>query len=182
MGKNYELAKVNDKVWKQTPLYIQEMKTEYYILQNNIKKNIKRIDKLKTKIKEIEENTEWNKSIRESYYTELQRFHIDYIPSVSPTTQKGNNFQWSINLKIGYIERKKYLGSNKNVRKKLDEILGVEKYYLNMDSIINKYTEECREEIRTIIQTNLKKEMDRNIEEINQKWDENKLKLWDYFY
>lgn len=182
MGKNYVLKIVDSKIWKQSPPNIQDLKNEFDSLQSILKKRKKKIERLRTNLKKIELETKGIERRRRYVYSELNDFQISYFPSVNPTTQEGNNYQWSINLKIGEIERKKYLGSNKNVRKELDEILGVDKYFLNKDSIINKYTDECREEIRTIIQKNLKDDIDLDSERVKEEWKNNELKIGNYFF
>ena len=181
MGKNYELKWVDDDVWEQTPLDIQEKKSRFGIIQHYIKVRKKRIERLKKKIKELQlERTEWEKE-RTILYTDLSEFQNNYIPSVNPTTQSGNNFQWSINLKIGNLKRKVYLGTNINVRTKLDEIKDTDLFVFKMGTR-DDLTEECREEIRKIIQKNLVKEMEKDYQDVYKRWGKNKLKMWDYFY
>jgi hypothetical protein len=182
MGKNYELKRVDDEVWELTSPKIQEKKTRFGILQHYIKVRKKRIERLKKKIKELQlERIEWEKE-RGNLYDNLSSFQNNYIPSVNPTTQVGNNYQWSINLKIGGLKRKVYLGSNTKVRTRLDEIKDLELFLPKINNIKDDLTEECREEIRKIIQKNLVKEMEKDYQGVYNRWEKNQLKMWDYFY
>lgn len=182
MSKKFELSWVDDEVWGKTPNEIQEKKTRFGVLQHYIKIRNTRIERLKTKINKLQvERKGWEKE-RTSLYNELITFQKEYIPTVNPTTQVDNNYQWSINLSIGGKKRKKYLGSNKNVRKRLDEIKDIEIFLPKMTDIRNDLTSECREEIRRIIQKNLIKEMESDFKGVVQKWKDNDLKMWDYFY
>jgi len=182
MGKNYELKWVDEEVWEQTPSEIQKKKTRFGNLQHWIKVRKNRIEKLKKKIKELQlERTEWEKE-RVVLYKDLSTFQKNYVPSVNPTTQVSNNYQWSINLEIGILKNNVYLGSNKNVRKRLDEIKDIELFLPKMDDIKDDLTEECREEIRRIIQRNLVKELEKDYQGVYSRWEKNQLKMWDYFY
>ena len=179
MSKNYQLKYVDEEVWEQTPNEIQEKKKRFTNLQTWIKQRKKRIERLQTKIKLLQnERREWEKE-RTQLYSELHGFQENYIPSVSPTQQSGNNNQWSINLKIGTLKRKVYLGSDKKVREKLDEIKDVDIFTSKMYQR-DDLSEECREEIRKIIQKNLTREMEEDFEGVNDRWKNNELKMWDY--
>ena len=182
MSKKFELSWVDDEVWGKTPNEIQEKKTRFGVLQHYIKIRKTRIERLQTKINKLEvERRGWERE-RTELYKDLIGFQKKYIPSVNPTVQPGNNFQWSINLQIGTIKRKKYLGSNKNVREKLDKIKDIEIFLPKMTDIRNDLTSDCRVEIRRIIQKNLVKEMEKDFDGINTKWKNDELKMWDYFY
>ena len=85
-------------------------------------------------------------------------------------------------MTIGILKRKKYLGSNENVRKRLDEIKDIDIFSKKKDDMRNDLTKECREEIRKIIQKNIVKEMENNIDVVTKKWENDELKMWDYFY
>jgi len=184
MGRNFILKFVEEEVWEQTPIDIQKKKIRFGVLQYWIRIRKKRIERLKMKIKELSsERIEWEKE-RTMLYHELYEFQNDYIPSVSPTCQKGNSFQWSINLTIGNIKRKVYLGSNKKVRERLDEINNIEKFLPKYNKNIRggDLIDECRDEIRKIIQKNLINELEKDFKGVNEKWENNQLKMWDFFY
>lgn len=181
MSKKFELSWVDDEVWEKTPEEIQEKKTRFGVLQHWIKIRKKRIERLQTKINKLQkERRGWEKE-RTSLYNELISFQKEYIPIVNPTTQVGNNFQWSVNLDLGGKKRKKYLGSDKNVRSKMDEIKNID-IFLPKLGTRNNLTEELREEIRKIIQRNIVKEMENDFDGVVTRWKEDKLKMWDYFY
>lgn len=182
MSKKFELKWVDEEVWEQTPTEIQEKKTRFGELQHYIKIRKGRIERLKKKIKDLQlERLEWERE-RTLLYKDLIGFQKEYIPSVSSTSQPGNNFQWSINLTIGNLKRKKYLGSNKNVRERLDEIKDMELFLPKMTDIRNDLSKECKIEIDKIIQRNLVKEMEKDLESVTKKWERDELKMWDYFY
>ena len=169
-------------VLEQTPLDIQEKKSRFGIIQHYIKVRKKRIERLKKKIKELQlERIEWEKE-RRNLYDNLSSFQNNYIPSVNPTTQPSQNYQWRINLKIGGLKRSVYLGSNKNVRTRLDEIKDLELFLPKINNIKDDLTKECRKEIRKIIQKNLVTEMEKDYQGVYIRWERNQLKMWDYFY
>ena len=183
MGKNYALKKIDEDVWKQTPEDIQSMVKGFHIVNNTIselKDNIvmyqKRIKKLRTELRDYEEE-------RKYLHETLYKFQVNNLPSVSPTQQEDNNFQWSINLNINNIRRKKYLGSDKNVRERLDEIKEVETYMmLRKKSRTEDGHEIVKVEIKKNIEKNLVKEIKPDPDGFFDKWKNDKLKMWDYFY
>lgn len=182
MTKKFELKRIDEDVWEQTPLHIQEMRRRFSFLRDEISQSNKKIEKYQNSIRKLKTEKKQLEKERTILYNKLVTFHTENLPSVSPTVQPGNNFQWSINLKIGDISRKKYLGSNKRVRKKLDEI---KDFTLYSDRIYNKkddLTESCREEIRKIIQKNLIKEMESDSLGVFKRWKKDELKMWDYLY
>jgi hypothetical protein len=75
-----------------------------------------------------------------------------------------------------------YLGSNKNVRTRLDEIKDLELFLPKINNIKDDLTKECRKEIRKIIQKNLVTEMEKDYQGVYIRWERNQLKMWDYFY
>jgi hypothetical protein len=180
MSKRFELKWVDEEVWERTPNEIQEKKTRFGVLQHYIKIRKGKIERLIQKIKVLQlERIEMEKE-RTSLYKDLIEFQKEYIPSVSSTSQSGNNFQWSINLTIGNLKRKKYLGSNKNVRGRLDEIKDMELFLPQMNDIRNDLSQECKREIDKIVQRNLVKEMEDDLKGVVQKWKNDELKMWDY--
>lgn len=180
MSRNYQLKYVEDEVWEKTPEDIQNKKKRFGTLQHFIKIRKKRIERLKNKLRELkEERREWEKE-RTQLYKELHSFQTNYIPSVSPTQQSSNNYQWSLNVDLGNIKRKVYLGSDKNVRYKVDEILQIAKYGPRVNDWKDNLSDECREDIRRIITNNLMKEMEKDNDMIIKKWRNNNLKFWDF--
>lgn len=181
MGKNYELKRLDEEIWERTPEKIQEMRRKFSFLRDEITKSNKKIDRYQTKIENIKSDKKEYEKERTLLYHKLVTFQMDNIPSVSPTVQPGNNYQWSINLTIGDVKRKKYLGSDKKVRKKLNEITDDDKF--TSKTLTNDFIKECREEIRKIVQKNLMKEMEteKDLVIIFKKWKKDELKMWDYF-
>ena len=182
MARNYELKWVSEEVWEQTPLDIQEKKKRFGVLQHYIKIRKKRIDRLNKKIKDLKlERIEWEKE-RLVLYKDLYSFQKSYIPSVNPTTQPGNNWQWGINLTIGNNTKKVYLGSNKKVREKVDEIKDIEIFLPKLNNKGGELKDELKDEIRKIIQKNLIKEMKEDMEDVIDKFENKRLKIWNYLY
>lgn len=183
MGKNYDIKRIDDELWKQTPEEIQLMVRRFTFIRNEITKRKKKIDRYQKNIKKFRTERRDFERERNILYYQLYKFQVDNLPSVSPTQQKGNNFQWSINLKISDIIRKKYLGSDKKVRERLDEIKDGVTYTMLGD---NDYSEDGHEivkvEIKRIIEKNLVKEMKPNPDIFFEKWKSDDLKMWDYFY
>jgi len=180
MARNYELRWVDDEVWDQTPLDIQEKKTRFGTLQHWIRIRKKKIDRLNKEIKDLKlGRIEWEKE-RLVLYKDLHSFQKSYIPKVNPTTQPGNNWQWSINLTIGNNTKKLYLGSNKKVREKVDEIKDIEIFRPKWNNKGGELNDELREEIRKTIQKNLVYEMKEDMEGVVEKFENKQLKMWDY--
>jgi len=183
MGKNYELKRVDEEVWKKTPIHIQELRRNFSFLRDEIAKRKKKIDKYQKLVKKLRTEKRNFERRRNLLYYQLYQFQLNNLPSVSPTQQKGNNYQWSINLKISDIIRKKYLGSDKKVRKRLDEIKDVLTYSSLGE---NYYYEDGHEivkvEIKRIIEKNLVLEMESDLDGVFERWKNDELKMWDYFY
>jgi hypothetical protein len=182
MGKNYELKRIDEEVWEQTPEHIQEMRRRFSFLRDEITKSNKRIEKYQSTIRKTKIDKKEYEKERTLLYHKLVTFQIGRIPTVSPTVQPGNNYQWSINLTIGDVKRKKYLGSNKKVRERLDEIYHLDIFTSTMNSLTDDLTEHCRKEVRKIVQKNLMKEMEteKDLVIIFKKWKKDQLKMWDY--
>jgi len=181
MKKNYQLKYVSDEVWENTPQPIKDKKNKYYNLTGIIKKREGKVERLKRELKSTQELLKDNKIERNSLLEELQEFSENYIPSVSPYQSMTNNFQWSVNVKIGNVKKSPYLGSDKKVRKRVDEIKDIEMFEPRMGQI-NDLREELNEIIRNIIQKNLTKDLEKNFKSVQKKLKENKLKMWDYLY
>lgn len=187
MGKNYELKRVEEEIWEQTPDHIQVKRRRFSFLRDEITKTKKKIDRHQKSIVKLKDELKEFETERNSLYPELVTFQTNNFPSVSSTLKKKNieskyHYQWSINLTIGDIKRKKYLGTNKIVRERLDEINNDDRYTSKLR--FNKDLEEyCREEIRKIIRTNIGKEMmsEKGKVDLYKKWRKNDLKMWDYF-
>lgn len=184
MERKYELKKVDEKVWENTPKKIQDMRRRFSFLRDEFTKSSKKIEKYQRWIKKEKTKKKENETELKELKKKLVTFQVDNfnIPIVSPTYQDHPNNQWSVNLTIGDIKRKKYLGSNKKVREKLDEIKKVNHYTQRMDNLKDDFNKECREQIREIIHRNIVKEMDTNLLRVFKKWKKNELKMWDYFY
>ncbi|WP_405411688.1 hypothetical protein [Maribacter sp. Asnod1-A12] len=181
MGRNYELKRIDEDIWEKTPEKIQLKRRRYSQLRDDIIDSKKKIKDLQIGIKKLkDEKRDWEKEKIELYH-QLVTFQEESIPSVSPTVQKGKNFQWSINLKYGGLKRKKYLGSNLKVRKKLDEIKNTILFVSRIEHR-DDLMEECREEIRGIIEKNLMNEMRTEKEQVIllKKWKKDELNMWDY--
>lgn len=182
MGKKYELKRIEEEIWRETPLEIRNKKYRFSDLRDWILKNDKSIERLEKKIKKLKlEKREWLRE-KNKLYSELHSFQFNYHPSVSPTQQRDKNYQWSINLTIGGLKRKKYLGSNSKVREKVDEIKDIEIFGRKISDIRNDLMKECNEEVRKIIQKNLISELEKDFDGFNEKWKNNELKMWNFLY
>lgn len=179
MKKNYQLKYVSDDVWNNTPKEIQEKKKEYTSVCWKIKQQEGKIYRLRIEIKRTQEKLKDSKSIRTELLSELQQFSENFIPSVSPYQSVYNNHQWSVNLKIGNVKKTRYLGSDKKVRLRVDEIKELDMFYNRLGQI-NDLREELTEVIRDLIQKNLSIELEKDFIGVQKKLKENKLKMWDY--
>jgi len=182
MGKNYELKRIDEEIWERTPKNIQEMRRRFSLLRDEITKSNKKIERYQFLIKKIKTEKKESEKEKKILYHKLVTFQIGNIPTVSPSVQPGNNYQWSVNLTIGDVKRKKYLGSNIKVREKLDEINNHSFFISKMDSRKDDLTKECRMEIKRIVQKNLMNEMEteEDLVIIFKKWKKDELIMWDY--
>lgn len=182
MGKNYELKRIDEEIWERTPKNIQEMRRRFSLLRDEITKSNKKIERYQFLIKKIKTEKKESEKEKKILYHKLVTFQIGNIPTVSPSVQPGNNYQWSVNLTIGDVKRKKYLGSNIKVREKLDEINNHSFFISKMDSRKDDLTKECRMEIKKIVQKNLMNEMEteEDLVIIFKKWKKDELIMWDY--
>jgi hypothetical protein len=180
MIKNYELKRIDEEVWEKTPEKIQLDRKRFSFIRDEIKKKQRKIERYQKNIIRLKSERKELVKERNTLYHKLFTFQTDNFPSVSPTSQPSNNFQWSINLRLGDIKRKKYLGSNRKVRERLDELKGTSLFTLRMNSK-DDLTEDCREEIRKIIEKNLGKEIEKDKLGVFKRWKKDELKMWDYF-
>jgi len=185
MSRIYELKKVEEEVWESTPTHIQDMRRRFSFLRDEIPITNKEIDKLQKNINKLKtKKKEYEKEIK-NHYQKLITFQINNfnIPTVSPTFQSGHYGHWSINLEIGGVKRKKYLGTDRKVREELDKRKDFQLYTSKINDLKDDLTESCREEIRKIVHRRLVKEMDDDGSLIVfKKWKNNKLKMGDYFF
>lgn len=179
MKKNFQLKYVSEEVWMNTPEEIQEKKKKYSTLNGLIKKRESKLERLRREIKLTQQQLRENKKDRTILLDELQEFSENYIPSVSPYQSSSKSFQWSVNLKIGKLKKTLYLGSDKNVRKRMDEVLGKDRY-LTVFGKINDLSEELTEEIRDTIQRNLIKELQKDFRGVQNRYETKGLKMMDY--
>ena len=179
MKKNFQLKYVSDEVWKNTPEEIQQKKKKYSTLNGLINKRKGKLERLRREIKSTQQQLNENKKVRTILLDELQEFSENYIPSVSPYQSSSNSYQWSVNLKIGKLKKTLYLGSDKNVRKRMDEVIGEDKY-LHVFGRINDLSEELTEEIRNTIQRNLIKELQKDFRGVQKRYETKGLKMMDY--
>lgn len=179
MKKNFQLKYVSDEVWKNTPEEIQDKKMKYSTLKGLIKRRESKLERLRREIKNTQQQLNENKKDRTLLLDELQEFSENYIPSVSPYQSSSKSFQWSVNLKIGKLKKTLYLGSDKNVRKRMDEVIGEDKY-LPVFGRINDLSEELTEEIRNTIQRNLIKELQKDFRGVQKRYETKGLKMMDY--
>ena len=183
MKKNYQLKYVSEEVWDNTPKEIQEKKMKYSNLNGLIKRREGKIERLRREIKNTQEQLKDNKKQRTVLLEELQEFSENFIPSVSPYQSVYNNNQWSVNLKIGNIKKSPYLGSDGNVRKRIDEVKDMSIFYQSMDNIGGRdLKDELTEIIRNILQKNISKELEKDFKGVQKKLKENKLKMMDFLY
>lgn len=179
MKKNFQLKYVSDEVWKNTPEEIQQKKKKYSTLNGLINKRKGKLERLRREIKSTQQQLNENKKVRTILLDELQEFSENYIPSVSPYQSSSKSYQWSVNLKIGKLKKTLYLGSDKNVRKRMDEVIGEDKY-LPVFGRINDLSEELTEEIRNTIQRNLIKELQKDFRGVQKRYETKGLKMMDY--
>jgi hypothetical protein len=179
LKKNFQLKYVSDEVWMNTPDEIQKKKMKYSTLNGLIKRRESKIERLKREIRITQEQLNENKRDRTLLLDELQEFSENYIPSVSPYQSSSKSYQWSVNLKIGKLKKTLYLGSDKNVRKRMDEVIGEDKY-LPVFGRINNLNEELTEEIRNTIQKNLIEELQKDFRGVQYRYEKKGLKMMDY--
>jgi hypothetical protein len=162
-----------------TPEEIQQKKKKYSTLNGIIKKRKSKLERLRREIKTTQQQLNENKKDRTLLLDELQEFSENYIPSVSPYQSSSKSFQWSVNLKIGKLKKTLYLGSDKNVRKRMDEITKEDKY-LPVFGRINDLSEELKEEIRNTIQKNLIEELQKDFRGVQKRYETKGLNMMDY--
>lgn len=180
MGKKYELKRVEEDVWRKTDVKIRNLKYRFSDLRDLISAGKNELEELNNSIaKKKSDIKKWEIEKRD-LYSKLYNYQFNYHPSVSPTQQNGNNYQWSINLTIGDIKRKKYLGSNRNVRKRMDELTGLDTFSNALNHKGGKLNKELKDAIRKIVQGNLISEMNINPETVYDKWKKDELNMWSY--
>lgn len=185
MRRIKELHWLDDDTWELLPKEIQKDKMEFNTLNSWIKKREKRIENVKIKIGNLRDGQRvWEKD-RDEIYDRLHKYHKEYGVSVSPTQSpklSKNSLQWRVNLTIGKESDIFYLGSNKSVRKKVDEVQGWVKYYpdhqKNKDS--NDIKSFVKQKIHKMILMELEMDFDGFMKKFNSNEKGEKLKLIDY--
>jgi hypothetical protein len=149
--RNYRLQFIDEESYQLLPPEIRENKLKYHRLDYNIKRREKRIQNTVQKIKELKrELSEWKKE-RTLLHSQLIEFHETFIPTVSISysgkpkgDKKGeygySNKSWSITIRLKGRVKNIYLGTDKSVRTKLDEIFNTSEY----SESTSKYVEQKR--------------------------------------
>lgn len=181
MVKIDELKRVEEEIWRATPIEIRNKKYRFSDLRDSIANDKKTIERLEKKVKDLKQKKKKEEKEKNKLKAELYSYQFEYLPSVSPTQQKSKNYQWSINLKIGGLKRKIYLGSDSNVRLQMDTINKNSTFVLLGERQYSKDGHEIlKEEIRKVIQQNLANDLQNDFAGINEKWEKNELRMWDY--
>lgn len=163
-----ELIWLDEKSYNQLPSPLKEHKLEYQNLYSKIKRREKHLIKLKeTYDRKREELKEWKKQQTE-LYNSLIELHSELVPTISlsysgkPKDWGIKNNSWSITMRLKGKMFTPYIGTDKNVRLRLNEITNTEDYWNEYDKqLTSNKTEKKRLEkiIMGYIQPNIIKKL-----------------------
>ena len=147
--KEKRLRYLDEESFNKLPSEFRDKKLEYHKKYNQIEKREQHLKKLKeTYNKKKKDLGEWKKE-KTKMYNELFELHNELVPSTFSVSYGGGllggkyftkrsdeiNRSWSITMRIKGITFSPYIGTDKDVRNKLNEIEDTDEYW-NSKSII----------------------------------------------
>ena len=192
------LSWLSEESFNQLPKELRDMKLEYQRLYTKIQRRekslVKRYEKYKMDKSELRE---WKRE-RTEKFNQLINLHETFVPIVSITYSKerkrwgDRSNTWSITMKLGGKTFNIYIGTDKNVRIRLNELTQTNKYYQEGGSVKFKtrYEQEkkrIQSEVKKYIQPNIVKKLRELNEEFNgfetwcQLYKNKELKGMDFF-
>lgn len=192
------LSWLSEESFNQLPKELRDMKLEYQRLYTKIQRRekslVKRYEKYKMDKSELRE---WKRE-RTEKFNQLINLHETFVPIVSITYSKKRKMwgdisnTWSITMKLGGKTFNIYIGTDKNVRIRLNELNQTNEYYQEGGSVKFKtrYEQEkkrIQSEVKRYIQPNIVKKLRELNEEFNgfetwcQLYKNKELKGMDFF-
>lgn len=172
------LSWLSEESFNQLPKELRDMKLEYQRLYTKIQRRekslVKRYEKYKMDKSELRE---WKRE-RTEKFNQLINLHETFVPIVSITYSKERkrwgdiSNTWSITMKLGGKTFNIYIGTDKNVRVRLNELNQTDEYYQEGGSVKFKtrYEQEkkrIQSEVKRYIQPNIVKKLRELNEEFN---------------
>jgi septum formation topological specificity factor MinE len=179
--RNFRLRNIEKESYDLLPDHIRDKKNEYQTLVTNIKKREKRIEKVMVDLGKLKEELKEMKLNRTEKYNELFEFHDTFIPTISITysgKMKGDkkndsggvyyhsNNSWSITMRMKKRIKNIYIGTDKVVKERLNEIYDTDRY----SKLKSQYVEDKKEiqsVVKKLVEGNLIKELIQIVEDVN---------------
>jgi len=177
-SKNKKMLKWLERdEWVNLPDEIKKDVLRFQNLNLWIRKREKKIETiLSVTLPELrKEKKKWEVEMNE-LYDKLHQYQSEYKLSISPTQSpkhSKNEYQWRVNITIGELKRTPYIGSNKMVRKVLDESFGGTEFSSTEKG--NKKSDEIKKIIIERVKDGITKKMNENYDEFisdfgNKNW------------
>lgn len=172
------LSWLSEESFNQLPKELRDKKLEYQRLYTKIQRRekslVKRYEKYKMDKSELRE---WKRE-RTEKFNQLINLHQTFVPIVSITYSKKRkrwgdiSYTWSITMKLGGKIFNIYIGTDKNVRIRLNELTQTNEYYQEGggNKFKTRYEQEkkrIQSEVKRFIQPNIVKKL----RELNEEFD-----------
>ena len=192
------LSWLSEESFNQLPKELRDMKLEYQRLYTKIERREKSLEKRYEKYKmDKTELREWKKE-RTEKFNKLINLHQTFVPIVSISYSKTHkkwmevNYSWSITMKYGGKSFSIYIGTDKNVRIRLNELTNSKNYYQDgggnkFKTRTEKEKQRIQSEVKRFVQPNIVKKLRELNEEFNgfetwcQLYKNKELKGMDFF-
>ena len=172
------LSWLSEESFNQLPKELRDMKLEYQRLYTKIQRRekslVKRYEKYKRDKSELRE---WKRE-RTEKFNQLINLHETFVPTISitmsntPKRWMETNNSWSITMRYGGKMFNIYIGTDKDVRIRLNELTQTNEYYQEGggNKFRTRYKEEkkrIQSEVKRYIQPNIVKKLRELNEEFN---------------
>jgi hypothetical protein len=178
--RNFRLRFIEKESYDLLPENIMRKKLDYHTHISNIKKREKMIERRVTELNLLKEELREMKLKRTDLYNELFEFHDTFIPTISITysgkpkgdskkTDSGgvyyhSNNSWSITLRMKKKVKNIYIGTDKVLKERLNEIYETDKF----SKLKSQYVEEKKKiqsEVKKLVEGNIIKELTQLVNE-----------------
>lgn len=177
--RNFRLRFIEKESYDLLPENIMKKKLDYHSHISNIKRREKMIEKRVEELNKLKSELRDMKLRRTDLYNELFEFHDTFIPTISITfsgKQKGDkkndsggyyyhsNNSWSITMRMKKKVKNIYIGTDKVLKDRLDEIYETDKF----SKLKSQYVEEKKKiqsEVKKLVEGNIIKELTQLVNE-----------------
>lgn len=172
MKRNYSIIEFKRNEFDKLPKITKHNITEFRKVKSEIDDIEKTIKNHQNKIDKLKKGLTREKKIRTKLFNELQDYHVDFNPKITPY-QSSTNFQWNVNLQLKGKTKTIYLGTDNIVRDKLNELK-------NTKVFTNTNVDDLRDEIKSIVTPHIITELRMGVDKFLQRMKNKEIKGMDY--